>query len=170
MVMSSRNLCRGKQKNQHKTLLTCTWAPKYNRTVLKRLSMEAQMKRRCHGCQAEVELARRLWGDLSQSTLDSLVHLVRRFGISVSLGDVQYLDGRWYVTNSGLLRIAQQRKCFGLKTTLQTEDPNGMHRAPLIRSGKVNQERDNARISTNSLAGNTVPFWNTCSWWAAGGD
>jgi hypothetical protein len=28
------------------------------------------------------------------------------------------LDGRWYVTHSGLLRVAQNRKCSGIKTEL----------------------------------------------------
>jgi hypothetical protein len=50
--------------------------------------------------------------------MDSLANLVRRFGISVSLGDVQYIAGRWYVTHSGLLRIAHRRGCSGLKTSL----------------------------------------------------
>ncbi len=44
--------------------------------------------------------------------------LVKRFGVSISLGDVQYLDGRWYITHSGLLHIAQRRRCSGVRTTL----------------------------------------------------
>jgi hypothetical protein len=71
--------------------------------------------------ESDVALVRRLWGDLSRPALDFLLDLVRRFGLSVSLGDVQYLDGRWYVTHSGLLRIAHRRKCSGLRTSLQTK-------------------------------------------------
>ena len=71
--------------------------------------------------ESDVAVARRLWGDLSRSALDFLSDLVRRFGVSVPLGDVQYLDGRWYVTHSGLLRIAHRRRCSGLKTSLQTK-------------------------------------------------
>jgi hypothetical protein len=67
----------------------------------------------------DIVVAHKLWGDLSQAALDSLLDLVRRFGLSVSLGEVQYLDGRWYVTHSGLLRIAQRRRCLGIRTTLQ---------------------------------------------------
>jgi len=79
------------------------------------------MKRSSCTRESDVAVARRLWGNLSRSTLDSLLGLVKRFGLSVPLGDVQYLDGRWYVTNSGLLRIAQRRRCFGLTTNLQTK-------------------------------------------------
>jgi hypothetical protein len=71
--------------------------------------------------ESDLALARRLWGDLSRPALDFLLDLVRRFGLSVSLGDVQYLDGRWYVTHSGLLRIAHRRRCSGLRTSLQTK-------------------------------------------------
>lgn len=66
----------------------------------------------------EVEAAQKLWGDLPQAAMDSLMGLVKRFGISVSLGDVQYLDGRWYITHSGLLQIALRRRCSGVRTSL----------------------------------------------------
>jgi hypothetical protein len=69
----------------------------------------------------EIEAAQKLWGDLPQTAMDSLMGLVKRFGISVSLGDVQYLDGRWYITHSGLLQIAQRRRCSGLRTSLLTK-------------------------------------------------
>jgi hypothetical protein len=39
----------------------------------------------------------------------------------VAAGDLQFLDGRWYVTHSGLLQIAQRRHCFGIKTELQKD-------------------------------------------------
>jgi hypothetical protein len=67
---------------------------------------------------SEVEAAQRFWGQLPPAAVTSLSGLVRRFGVSVSSGDVQYLDGRWYITHSGLLQIAQRRRCSGLKTSL----------------------------------------------------
>jgi hypothetical protein len=79
------------------------------------------MKRKPFVSRPEIEAARKIWGDLSQAEADSLMGLVNRFGISVSLGDVQYIDGRWYITHSGLLQIAQRRRCFGLRTSLLTK-------------------------------------------------
>jgi hypothetical protein len=79
------------------------------------------MKQKCLVSESDMEAAKRLWGDLPQTAMDSLIGLVKRFGISVSLGDVQYLDGRWYITHSGLLQIAQRRRCSGLRTSLQTK-------------------------------------------------
>jgi hypothetical protein len=40
------------------------------------------------------------------------------YGLSVAAGDLQFLGGRWCVTHSGLLRIAQRRHCAGIRTCL----------------------------------------------------
>jgi hypothetical protein len=37
----------------------------------------------------------------------------------VALGEVIELDNHWYVTHSGLLRLASRRRCDGIRTTLQ---------------------------------------------------
>jgi hypothetical protein len=37
------------------------------------------------------------------------------------VANLQGAEVRAYVTNSGLLRIAQRRRCFGLTTNLQTK-------------------------------------------------
>ena len=66
----------------------------------------------------EITTARRIWGRISRAALDSLVHLIERFEISVSTGDVQFLNGRWYVTHAGLLRISQRSHCSGINSAL----------------------------------------------------
>ena len=87
--------------------------------VLRRSSIgRGAMMRKSFVSVSEIEVAKKLWGDLPQVAIDSLMGLVKRFGISVSLGDVQYMDGRWYITHSGLLQIAQRRRCAGLRTNL----------------------------------------------------
>jgi hypothetical protein len=37
------------------------------------------------------------------------------FGFSLSLGDLVYLDGGWYVTHAGLVRLASRRHCAGIE-------------------------------------------------------
>ena len=76
------------------------------------------MRKKTNVSRHEIVIARRIWGRISQVALDSLTQLVERFGVSVSSGDVQLLDGRWYITHSGLLRISQRRHCSGIKSTL----------------------------------------------------
>jgi hypothetical protein len=83
--------------------------------------MGGAMKRKSFISESEIDVAQKLWGDLPQVAIDSLLGLVKRFGVSVSLGDIQYIDGRWYITHTGLLQIAQRRRCAGLRTNLLTK-------------------------------------------------
>jgi hypothetical protein len=65
-------------------------------------------------------LAKRFWaGRLSEANLDKLIHLTRTLGLSVSTGEILYIDGNWYVTHAGLLRIALRQRCLGIRTALQ---------------------------------------------------
>ncbi len=67
-----------------------------------------------HLC-SELRLAQRLWGNLSQTGVSALKDLVRNLSLSVTSGDLLYLDGRWYVTHAGLLRFAARDKCSGIR-------------------------------------------------------
>jgi len=80
----------------------------------------------------EIRLAERLWGaSISESLLEQLKELVQTIGISVAGGDIQLLDGRWYVTHAGLLRLARRKRCVGIETAVITEfcDRTGGHYA-----------------------------------------
>jgi hypothetical protein len=63
-------------------------------------------------------LARTTWGLLPAIARKNLERLSDSLGLSIAAGDLQFLDGKWYVTHSGLLRIAQRRRCAGIRTTL----------------------------------------------------
>jgi hypothetical protein len=66
--------------------------------------------------------ARALWpGECSKSTLNALRELTTRFGFSVRLGEIRLLNGAWYVTNSGLIRLADRRRCRGISSRPVTE-------------------------------------------------
>ncbi len=64
----------------------------------------------------ELRLARRLWhGQLRKTQTEILRTLVGHHLLSVAAGDLLLLDGRWYVTHSGLLRLADRRHCSGIR-------------------------------------------------------
>lgn len=70
--------------------------------------------------------ARATWPiECSRSLLVILRELTTRFAFSVPRGDVRLLDGKWYVTHSGLLSLAQRRRCRGIQVDpiLQFCDP-----------------------------------------------
>jgi hypothetical protein len=68
------------------------------------------------------ELAQSVWpGELGGSILAALGSLSTKYGLSIALGDLLLLDSKWYVTHAGLLRIAQRRRCHGIKASLQKD-------------------------------------------------
>lgn len=77
------------------------------------------MKRKVASFRANTSLARKLWGEPSRIALRTLRDLTARFSLSVAAGDLQFLEGRWYVTHSGLLQLASRKGCRGIKTALQ---------------------------------------------------
>ena len=68
------------------------------------------------------ELAQSLWlGALGSAALKALDSLSTEYRLSIALGDLLLLDGKWYVTHPGLLRVAQRRRCHGIRTSLQKD-------------------------------------------------
>ena len=60
-------------------------------------------------------LARKMWGTgLSRWHIQSLRELTRSFQFSVLAGDLLLLDGQWYVTHTGLIRLARRNRCAGI--------------------------------------------------------
>jgi hypothetical protein len=82
------------------------------------------MKKETRKVRLNCSLAQSAWGELDHTTLSGLKELSVAFGLSVALGDVQLIDGRWYVTHAGLLRLAQRRRCHGITSSLQKDLSN----------------------------------------------
>jgi hypothetical protein len=79
------------------------------------------MKKMASSIRSNIRCAEAIWGELPVSALRSLERLSRTYALSVAVGDLQLLNGRWYVTHAGLLRISQRRRCYGIRTTLQKD-------------------------------------------------
>jgi hypothetical protein len=77
------------------------------------------MRKHSPASRANVRNARAIWGPLSFTALETLRQLTVTLALSVAAGDLQLLSDRWYVTHSGLLRIARRRRCCGIKTVIQ---------------------------------------------------
>ena len=76
------------------------------------------MKKSSVTWRANARSARSIWGQLPSSTIGALKQMTQRFALSVIEGDLLLIDGRWYVTHAGLLRIAQHNRCFGIRTAV----------------------------------------------------
>jgi len=61
-----------------------------------------------------IRSARRNWA-VSTTQIATLKSLTKEMRLSVTAGDLGLLDGKWYVTHAGLMRLAHRRRCIGIK-------------------------------------------------------
>ena len=85
------------------------------------------MKRASRAFQINKRLAVHFWGRLSSRLVTSLRSLTSDYSLSVGRGDIICLDGHWYITHSGLLRLASRRHCVGIQVEVVRDfcDPTG---------------------------------------------
>ncbi len=66
-------------------------------------------------CSRNSRLARQLWcGLIDSRRLNILRELTSAFKLSIAMGDLRLLDSGWYVTHSGLIRLARRSRCAGI--------------------------------------------------------
>ncbi len=84
------------------------------------------MKKPAVSFRTNAVLARKTWDGISKTAMRALRELTSKYSVSVASGDLQFLNGKWYVTHAGLLRIGTQRRCSGIRTFLErgASDPN----------------------------------------------
>src|SRR5579859_3468330 len=54
------------------------------------------------------------WGSLDPAAIRGLNELLKDHGFSTFAADLTRLDGKWYVTHTGLLRLAKRKRCAGI--------------------------------------------------------
>ena len=73
------------------------------------------MARQLKAIRINAKFAQNTWGKLPRIALRGLEELTRTHSLSVASGDLLYLDGKWYVTHPGLLRVARRSRCSGIQ-------------------------------------------------------
>ena len=69
-----------------------------------------------------LRLARSRWGrHLGVALEQALAAWSEELRISIESGDLLLIDGKWYVTHSGLLRLARRQKCCGIHIDMAPE-------------------------------------------------
>jgi hypothetical protein len=76
------------------------------------------MKKPNRGLRKNLRLAKFIWPNLSEHAVRQLKNLVIGHELEVADGDLQLLQGRWYVTHTGLLHLAKRRRCVSIETVL----------------------------------------------------
>jgi len=66
-----------------------------------------------------LHVAKKQYPDLPKQQLSVLRDLTATLHLSIFRGELLYFSGKWYVSHSGLLRIAQRRRCVGIDTEIE---------------------------------------------------
>ncbi len=66
-----------------------------------------------------VRLVKQLHPQLPRTDLNALRELTAALNLSISRGEIIFIERKWYVTHAGLLRVALQKRCRGIQTELQ---------------------------------------------------
>lgn len=72
--------------------------------------------RRSERIQRELVAASKIWPQIHALQAERLEVLLKTYRFSVKRGDLQILNGQWYVTHVGLLGLAARRRCCGVHT------------------------------------------------------
>jgi hypothetical protein len=86
-----------------------------------------------------IRVVKQLYPSVTSLQLEDLREITLELHLSLTRGQLTMLGGKWYVTNSGLLRIAKRRRCLGITTELEAavSDPiqqRWVFRATVLKS------------------------------------
>jgi hypothetical protein len=77
--------------------------------------MKLEISRRKKLMRLNRRLATRRWGVLlNQVHFLTLRELSMQFELSVAMGDILLLEKRWYISHTGLIRLARRNRCAGI--------------------------------------------------------
>jgi hypothetical protein len=94
-------------------------AKRHHRSIGDRKPVDVRaVKKATSMLRSNAKYAAEIWGELSTVALRALKELASRHPLSIAGGDLQLLNGRWYVTHSGLLRIAKNSRCSAITTSI----------------------------------------------------
>jgi hypothetical protein len=59
-------------------------------------------------------LVKKLYPNINRARIDALRELTKQFRFSFASGDVIQLENGWFVTHTGLIRLARRKRCRGI--------------------------------------------------------
>ena len=76
--------------------------------------MVQQGNKRKVSCASNIRLAKLKWVDVNRISVEQLRRLSTDLQLSIASGDLLLIDRNWYVTHTGLIRLAARRRCSGI--------------------------------------------------------
>jgi hypothetical protein len=84
--------------------------------ILRQTAEQPRLKQRPKLAAENARIARERWPGITRQQLFTLAKLTHRLRVAVHNNELILLANSWYVSHSGLLRIADRRHCFGIHT------------------------------------------------------
>ncbi len=97
--------------------------------------------------------------ELGKDKLSSLVALTKQCGFSISPGVLLLLDGHWYATHAGLLRLAHRRRCSGIRTALQMDLSDAASERWVFKAIAYKSRRSRGFAGYGHADPSNVPSW-----------
>ena len=67
-----------------------------------------------HLIRHNTSLAKKLYPNINRARIKALKELTKQFSFSFASGDVIQLENGWFVTHTGLVRLARRKRCRGI--------------------------------------------------------
>jgi hypothetical protein len=136
-------------------------------------------------------LVKKLYPNINRARIQALTELTKQFSFSFASGDVIQLENGWFVTHTGLVRLARRKRCRGIHveavdslcdsaanrfvlkaTVYPSEDSAGFvgygdadpSSVSLLVRG-VEMRIAETRAVSRALPGLLSPFWFACLAW-----
>jgi hypothetical protein len=81
-----------------------------------------------------ISAAKKIYVDVTRSQLSILRELTRSLSLSIRAGELLQIGGKWFVSHSGLLKIAHRRKCYGIETNVEQQMTDASQRRWVFRA------------------------------------
>ena len=83
---------------------------------------------------------------LSLTLIEQLRELTKNFALSLRLGDLLFLNGGWYVTHTGLIRLATRRRCSGIHVQPIAEFSDALNRRYAFKATVYKSQRSSGFV------------------------
>jgi hypothetical protein len=101
---------------------------RYNSVTRKEVAVAIKANKNNALCFSNIRIAKSKWANLNKSGVEQLKRLSNELQLSVACGDLLLLDERWYVTHTGLIRLATRRRCSGIQAQPIPEFSDALNR------------------------------------------
>jgi hypothetical protein len=88
-----------------------------------------------------------------------LRELTKNFALSLRLGDLLFLNGGWYVTHTGLIRLATRRRCSGIHVQPIAEFSDALNRRYAFKATVYKSHRSSGFVGYGDADPSNVSPW-----------